>query len=171
MRWCSLLNLWFSSSSLRLSRSKASPFWRPWTSSCLTASTGSGTAVSSTEPSLNLEAKTQQRVSELTCQHEDLWAVKKEMFVMTFFFLLCIGENVRTAFRNTLETVGDTMKTTKYSFLFWKKKQEVQLRLHSNTASVLSWQMTMTNYDKHVSLVFIDNTHTHKRPLENSVWP
>lgn len=139
MRWCSLLNLWFSSSSLRLSRSKASPFWRPWTSSCLTASTGSGTAVSSTEPSLNLEAKTQQRVSELLVNMK----ICNVCNDLNLFFFYCVLVKmrlivVRTAFRNTLETVGDTMKTTKYSFLFWKKKQEVQLRLHSNTASVVS---------------------------------
>lgn len=55
MRWCSSINLWFSSSSFLLWRSKAFPLWRLWTSNSLTASVGSGTAFSSTEPILNLK--------------------------------------------------------------------------------------------------------------------
>lgn len=107
-----------------------------------------------------------------TCQNEDLWVVNVCNDLNLFFNCVLVKMRltvVHTAFRNTLETVGETMKTNKYSFLFWKKKQEVQLRLHSNTASVVSWQMTMTNYEKHVSLVFIDNTHTQTSPQELSL--
>lgn len=65
MRWCSLLNLWFSSSSLLLWRSKAFPLWRLWTSNSLTAAVGCGTASSCTEPSLNLKQGHNVSVSDL----------------------------------------------------------------------------------------------------------
>lgn len=65
MRWCSSINLWFSSSSLLLWRSKAFPLWRLWTSNSLTACVGSGTAFSSTEPILNLKQGHNKSVSDL----------------------------------------------------------------------------------------------------------
>lgn len=65
IRWCSLLNLWFSSSSLWLWRSKAFPLCRLWISNSLTASAGSGTALSSTEPSLNWKQEHDKSASQL----------------------------------------------------------------------------------------------------------
>lgn len=65
MRWCSSINLWFSSSSLLLWRSKAFPLRRMWTSNSLTASVGSGTAFRRTEPILNLKQGHNKSVSDL----------------------------------------------------------------------------------------------------------
>lgn len=61
----------------------------------------------------------------------------KYLQFFVFFFVKMWLTVVHTAFRNTLETVDDSMKTTKYSF-YKKKKQEVQFRLHSHAASVVS---------------------------------
>lgn len=53
MRCCSPLSLWFSSSSFWLWCSSVFPLWRQWISNSLTASAGSETAFSKTEPNLN----------------------------------------------------------------------------------------------------------------------
>lgn len=55
MRFCSRLSFWFSSSSFWLWCSSVFPLWRLWISKLLTASAGSGTALSETEPNLNWE--------------------------------------------------------------------------------------------------------------------
>lgn len=65
MRCCSRLSLWFSSSSFWLWCSSVFPLCRLWISNSLTASTGSGTAFSKTEPNLNWKKRVKRNQETL----------------------------------------------------------------------------------------------------------
>lgn len=138
MRWCSSINLWFSSSSFLLWRSKALPLWRLWTSNSVTASVGSGTAFSSTEPILNLKQGHNKSGSDLLITLKPCrgtHTLKKEgihitidgsyFFKKTMYWWKCSY----CWYRHHLEikeSAGHLIKTIEH-FLF--KKREVQFQL------------------------------------------